>query len=100
VVYHDASREGVISCWPRGAELPLRQPITPGAILRHRDDRRKNPDHHDHENTAPSSPRRRADPAEASSPSAPVPYPDVVTLNARQQARWIEVLDLMIEWTP
>ncbi len=29
MVYHDASREGVISCWPRDAELPLRQPITP-----------------------------------------------------------------------
>jgi len=29
MVYHDAIREGVISCWPQDAEPPLRQSITP-----------------------------------------------------------------------
>ena len=84
MVYHDASREGVNSCWSCGAEPPLRQSIIPprssGTVTipdttrttlalratRHR--------HHaaGHIRSKHPHPQRR------------YPYPDVVTLNARQ----------------
>jgi len=86
MVYHDASREGVISCWLRGAEPPLRQSITPPRSSGTAMIAETTPHHRDPGNNPASSPCRRVDPAEASSPSAPVPLPDVVTLNARQQA--------------
>lgn len=85
MVYHDASREGVISCWLLGAEPPLRQSIAPPRSSGTAMIAETTPHHRDPKNNPASSPRRRADPAKASSPSAPVPLPDVVTLNARQQ---------------
>jgi hypothetical protein len=84
MVYHDASREGVISCWLRGGGTATAPVDHPATVLRHRDDRRNDPTSPWLGNNPASSPCRRVDPAEASSPSAPVPLPDVVTLNARQ----------------
>ena len=85
MVYHDASREGVISCWPRDAELPLRQPITParscGTMMMPKRAQitmtTRTPRHHHHAaaRIRPKHPH----------PKRRYPYPDVVTLNARQQ---------------
>jgi hypothetical protein len=86
MVYHDAIREGVISCWPQDAEPPLRQSITlprPSGTVTIPEMR---PHHPGLGSNPTSSPCRRANPVEASSTSAPLPYPDVVTLNARQQS--------------
>src|SRR5574337_1517144 len=54
------------------ATAPIDHPAT---MPRHRDITETNPHHHCLGNHPSSSPRRRTDPAEASSPSAPVPLP-------------------------
>ncbi len=43
MVYHGASREGVISCWPQVRETATAPVDHPGTIVRRRDDRRNEP---------------------------------------------------------
>jgi hypothetical protein len=75
MVYHDASREGVISCWPQDAEPPLRQSITPPRSSGTVTIPETRPHHPGLGSNPTSSPCRRSDPVEASSPSAPLPLP-------------------------
>lgn len=84
MVYHALDVEGVISCWPAGHGTATAPDDCPGALSGTVVIAETNPDHRDRREHRASSPRRRPDPAETSSPSTTEPHPHVVTLNARQ----------------
>lgn len=84
MVYHALDVEGVISCWPAGHGTATAPDDRPGALSGTVVIAETNPDHRDRREHRASSPRRRPDPAETSSPSTTEPHPHVVTLNARQ----------------
>lgn len=92
MVYHPLDVEGVISCWPAGHGTAAAPDDGPGALSGTAVTAETNPDRRERGEHRASSPRRRPDPAEPSSPSTTEPHPHVVTLNARQHPSWARQL--------